>query len=57
VGVGTDAARFLRARLAVEDCHAPYLIDAELGNALRRQVQRHEIPPSTAEVVLVRRRD
>ena len=52
-GVGTDAAaRFLRARLVAEDCHAPHLIDAQLGNALRRQVRRREIPPSTAEVVL-----
>lgn len=51
--VGTDdAARFLRARLVAEDCHAPYLIDAEFGNALRRQVRRREIPTSTAEVVL-----
>lgn len=34
------SARRLRARLVEERVHAPHLIDAELGNVLRRLVSR-----------------
>jgi predicted nucleic acid-binding protein len=38
--VGRSAgARALRRRLAAEVCHAPHLIDAEVGNVLRRRVR------------------
>ena len=42
----------LRARFVGEDCHAPHLIDAELGNVLRRQALRGEISATAAESVL-----
>ncbi|HEX6538227.1 MAG TPA: type II toxin-antitoxin system VapC family toxin [Candidatus Dormibacteraeota bacterium] len=38
-------ARGLRRRLGDEECHAPHLIDAEVGNVLRRRVVRGELPP------------
>ena len=34
-----SAAAALRLRLQGIDCHAPHLIDAELGNVLRRQTR------------------
>jgi predicted nucleic acid-binding protein len=48
----SDPAVALRARLVDEDCHAPHLIDAELGNVLRRQALRGEISVTTAAEVL-----
>ena len=33
----------LRRRLGGDVCHAPHLIDAELGSVLRRRVQRDEL--------------
>ncbi len=52
-GVGTDDhARALRRRLVDESCHAPHLIDAELGNVLRRRVGRAEISAAAAAIVL-----
>lgn len=39
-------------RLATEQVHAPYLIDAEFGNALRRLVREGNIEPTTAAVLL-----
>ncbi len=52
-GIGTDdVARALRHRLVDEVCHAPHLIDAELGNVLRRRVGRAELAADTAAVVL-----
>ncbi len=38
----------LRARLAAEDCHAPHLIDAELGSALRRLVLTNQLATDEA---------
>jgi len=43
VAIDDDAAARLRRRLAGEVCHAPHLIDAELGNVLRRLVLRGAI--------------
>ena len=47
-----SAARRLLARLEADVCHAPHLIDAELGNVLRRKVGREEIAEGHAGVVL-----
>jgi predicted nucleic acid-binding protein len=38
----------LRDRLAAEECHAPHLIDAEFGNALRRLVRMNELAADEA---------
>lgn len=46
------ATNTLRRRLAVEVCHAPHLIDAEVGNVLRRQVLRGELSSADGEVLL-----
>ena len=49
----TDAdAAALRRRLAATDCHAPHLIDAEVGNVLRRMTLRGELAPGLAELLL-----
>jgi predicted nucleic acid-binding protein len=45
-------AAVLRDRLRSEECHAPHLIDAEVGNVLRRRVVRREVTPADAEVLL-----
>lgn len=45
--------RVLRRRVATEVCHAPHLIDAEVGNVLRRRVLRDELSPSDARDLLV----
>ena len=42
----------LRRRLASEVCHAPHLIDAEVGNVLRRQVLRGELASADAGALL-----
>lgn len=39
----------LGRRLVTATCHAPHLIDAEVGSALRRLVLRDELPASAAE--------
>ncbi len=46
-------ARSLRRRIAAHECHAPYLIDAEVGNVLRRRVLRGELAAPVAESLLV----
>jgi len=48
----TSSARELRRRLGAETCHAPHLIDAEVGNVLRRRVLRSELSPSDAQTLL-----
>jgi predicted nucleic acid-binding protein len=48
----TKAAAALRDRVAAASCHAPHLLDAEVGNALRRQVGRGALPLPVAEVAL-----
>ncbi len=45
--------RSLRRRLAGEVCHAPHLIDAEIGSVLRRRVLRGELPPAVGEALLL----
>ncbi|MGH8775877.1 MAG: type II toxin-antitoxin system VapC family toxin [Jiangellaceae bacterium] len=51
-GIGLDRpGRRLRERLVSEICHAPHLVDAEFGNALRRRVHRGELPAAVAGVV------
>ncbi len=47
-----SSARDLRHRFAAEVCHAPQLIDAEVGNVLRRRVLRGELLPSDGLVLL-----
>jgi predicted nucleic acid-binding protein len=45
--------RVLRRRLAAETCHAPHLVDAEIGNMLRRRVRRGELPAPDAQDLLL----
>ncbi|MHB1516740.1 MAG: type II toxin-antitoxin system VapC family toxin [Acidimicrobiales bacterium] len=45
--------RALRRRLAADTCHAPHLVDAEIGNVLRRQVLRGELPAPDAQALLL----
>ncbi len=45
--------RSLRRRLARETCHAPHLVDAEIGNVLRRRVLRGELPAPDAQALLL----
>jgi predicted nucleic acid-binding protein len=49
----SSTARRFRQRLGRETCHAPHLIDAELGNLLRRRTNRDELAPATALRLLV----
>lgn len=44
----TAVERALRERLAAGTCHAPHLIDAEVGNVLRKQVLRGRIEADSA---------
>jgi predicted nucleic acid-binding protein len=46
------AAAGVRARLADEIVHAPHLIDAEVGNVLRRHVLAAALAPSAARTLL-----
>ncbi|HET7328159.1 MAG TPA: PIN domain-containing protein [Nocardioidaceae bacterium] len=51
--VRTDSAAVgLRRRIVAADCHAPHLIDAEVGSALRRMTLRGELSAEHARVVL-----
>ncbi len=43
----------LRSRLAAEVNHAPHLIDAEVGNVLRRRVLRQELGAGDGEALLI----
>jgi predicted nucleic acid-binding protein len=45
-------AAALRGRLGTEVCHAPHLIDAEVGNVLRRQVLRGDLAAADAAALL-----
>lgn len=45
-------AGILRRRLGAEVCHAPHLIDAEVGNVLRRHVLRGALAAADAEALL-----
>lgn len=48
----TANAGILRSRLVRSVCHAPHLIDAEVGNVLRRKALRGELDPTLARTVL-----
>ena len=48
----TDDARALRARLPAMRRHAPHLVDAEVGNVLRRHARAGLISTAEAEVAL-----
>jgi predicted nucleic acid-binding protein len=45
--------RSFRRQLAAETCHAPHLVDAEVGNVLRRRVLRGELTASDAQALLL----
>ena len=45
IGKGPEAVS-VRARLRRTDCHAPHLIDAELGSVLRRRVRAGDVTPT-----------
>jgi predicted nucleic acid-binding protein len=45
-------AKALRRRLGAEVCDAPHLIDAEVGNVLRRTVLRGDLAAADAEALL-----
>lgn len=51
LGRSSEAAA-LRRRLGAEVCHAPHLIDAEVGNVLRRHVLRGDLAAADAEILL-----
>ncbi|MGI8731534.1 MAG: type II toxin-antitoxin system VapC family toxin [Solirubrobacteraceae bacterium] len=46
------SASIIRQRLVDETTHAPHLIDAEVGNVLRRQVLASELSQSDARTLL-----
>jgi len=56
LGVTPDAAA-LRNSLRDKDCHAPHLIDAEIGSVLRRRVRRGELSVAAALIALRAARD
>lgn len=43
----------LPRRMAAADCHAPHLIDAELGSVLRRMTLRGQLAPELATTLLL----
>ncbi len=48
----SPSCQHVRARRVADDTHAPHLIDAELGDALRRLVQRGATAPGHAPALL-----
>lgn len=48
----TSQAKSLRGTLRGTDCHAPHLIDAELGSVLRRRVRAGDVTQSQALTAL-----
>lgn len=52
VSRSSDASS-LRRRLIDDTSNAPHLIDAEVGNVLRRLTQRGELEPARAEALLM----
>lgn len=49
----SDAAEELRRRLRDDVCHAPHLVDAEIGSVLRGRVLRGALPAGKAEWLLL----
>ncbi len=56
IGVSAQAVD-LRARMAETHCHAPHLVDAELGSVLRRRCRTGDITSDQALVALTVARD
>jgi predicted nucleic acid-binding protein len=52
IAAKTERADNLAARLSAAVCHVPHLLDAEVGNALRRSVLAGKITAATAEIGL-----
>ena len=52
VAATSPSAGTLRRRLAAQPCHAPHLVDAEVGNVLRRRVLRGELTAADGEALL-----
>lgn len=52
LGDRTDHGALLRDKLRSSHQHAPHLIDAELGSALRRHVRTQELTPEDAHTAL-----
>lgn len=48
----TDEAKALRDRLAKTSCHAPHVVDAEVGHALRRLERLGQVEPDAALTAL-----
>jgi predicted nucleic acid-binding protein len=48
----TLEARRMRESLLATDCHAPHLIDAEVGNVLRKRARAGDVTPDQARVAL-----
>ena len=48
----TSGAAQLRAVLATTGCHAPHLVDAELGRVLRKRTHIGQITPTQAHTAL-----
>lgn len=48
----THGASTFRRRLIAETCHAPHLIDAEVGHVLRRRVLRGELAAADGQSLL-----
>jgi len=53
----TPAATDLRKKLRDNDCHAPHLIDAEIGNVLRGRVRSGALSAAAALTALRAARD
>lgn len=53
----TSAAAELRDTLRATRCHAPHLIDAEMGNVLRRRTRAGDVTPTQAHTALSAARD
>jgi predicted nucleic acid-binding protein len=48
----TKAAEDLAERLGVAHCHAPHVVDAEVGHAFRRRERRGELASDEAQLLL-----
>jgi len=51
IGKAPGALR-LWSTLSETDCHAPHLIDAELGNVLRQRVRAGDVTPAQGHAAL-----
>jgi predicted nucleic acid-binding protein len=44
----TDKAAIMRGRMARTQCHAPHVVDAEVGHVMRRQERSGQLGPDQA---------